>query len=1237
MKNAGLFALVFLGCVQLSIFGHAVKATKTELRTLFDNGCPLRYEYERMNCTRWTEYIKLRKLIPFGETCTLQVNDHELNVTCTEALSIYDHGLGERSKRSFAAIGGYIGGHFGPVGLLVGSLSGLVVDLIICTFFCSNGHKEPNSAPLVTKPAALNQANPVIAATRQKTAHVSWSGPLIRDKEDNADLTVTVTPLQSGALFTKGSYTIYFSAKDSGGRMAQTSLSFEVKVISCEPVTTFLNGHVECDLLDNIMGTNCTVHCKPGYSSDNINKDLEWQWDANSLKPFCKETNCTQLREPKNGAIACSEWTYGQMCLMMCQKGFDVPANIDGQFVCGTSTGLWRPSHIVPDCNVAVNPDIMNLPSEFYYYTDKCNSSTENIFEIQHNFINALNTSKYLEFCTSNPDCQAQFVSISCGPTSRKKRDTNVYRRATLQFAYIVDFEISLAYHSLPNETDNQAMDRISSMLDNIAESIHIATSNGAFDIAGLVVEADSFASGIPSVKCPPGTIARSAMSTCVGCPIGQYLSNRTRTCIECPHGSYQDSPNSINCTPCPSLTNTTGIGSSKIEDCRAPCLPGEYSPTGLVPCAKCPSSAFQPVPSSIVCSPCPSGTRAPTEGATSVLNCTRYDVQTKTGFVVYNNASAREITISTWIVIKSNLTTDNSISIIAPTTNQFELSLAFSPGNVVVVTIMSDIVCKSNASIQLHSWTHLALAIGIQNLVVYLNGNEICSNLTVTLERSTVLTADDRVVFRGEMYLSDFHVVPYKSSFSDVQQSAKSCIMHSSSLYTIDNLAQIQDAQIVVPSLCDATDECSSKPCGQHEFDGQWSYWTEWSVCTHTCGGGTRSKTRACVSPPPEPEGLDCEGESIVSEACNTDKCPECSALRRPYGVEISCNESVEIKSCTLTCRPGLYFAEPPLPVYECGISTGYKWNHQNTANPTAILPSCSEVKAPSHMKVSLESHYETLDCNEKNIDTINTQIEIKLKQLECVKDEQCQIDIQNEECHVARLKRASENGLSLVVDIHSDVLSTNNVLDVAAVLGNNSAPSDALVHFVKKTFELERAAQTIANNSVDFFQVTIDGVQHTVKNGTAGLRIGTSITCPKGSVRLEVFCAECPVGTYSDGRTVIMCPIGQYQDEKGQSECKVCPRGRTTPGIGSIQASDCSIQLDDLNGDGEKTTGGSGSYAVALGAGLAGGLVAFALLSVGGLVSYKHITNKKRRVSDSQIMIQMPNYALTRQPIFG
>ncbi|KAH3787397.1 hypothetical protein DPMN_165521 [Dreissena polymorpha] len=49
--------------------------------------------------------------------------------------------------------------------------------------------------------------------------------------------------------------------------------------------------------------------------------------------------------------MSCSTWTYGQMCIMQCQKGYDVPASIYGEFVCGKSDGKWRPNDHVPDCN----------------------------------------------------------------------------------------------------------------------------------------------------------------------------------------------------------------------------------------------------------------------------------------------------------------------------------------------------------------------------------------------------------------------------------------------------------------------------------------------------------------------------------------------------------------------------------------------------------------------------------------------------------------------------------------------------------------------------------------------------------------------------------------------------------------------------------------------------------------------------------------------------------------------
>lgn len=66
------------------------------------------------------------------------------------------------------------------------------------------------------------------------------------------------------------------------------------------------------------------------------------------------ETNCSReaLVAPKNGALACSQWTHGELCQMQCQQGFDIPAiSNNGLFVCGKSTGLWLPSAFVPSCS----------------------------------------------------------------------------------------------------------------------------------------------------------------------------------------------------------------------------------------------------------------------------------------------------------------------------------------------------------------------------------------------------------------------------------------------------------------------------------------------------------------------------------------------------------------------------------------------------------------------------------------------------------------------------------------------------------------------------------------------------------------------------------------------------------------------------------------------------------------------------------------------------------------------
>ncbi|XP_025106624.1 uncharacterized protein LOC112571665 isoform X2 [Pomacea canaliculata] len=52
---------------------------------------------------------------------------------------------------------------------------------------------------------------------------------------------------------------------------------------------------------------------------------------------------------------------------------------------------------------------------------------------------------------------------------------------------------------------------------------------------------------------------------------------------------------------------------------------------------------------------------------------------------------------------------------------------------------------------------------------------------------------------------------------------------------------------------------KCEIAKCPQ---DGEWSLWTEWSACATTCGEGLRSRTRTCDSPRPLHGGKECEGE---------------------------------------------------------------------------------------------------------------------------------------------------------------------------------------------------------------------------------------------------------------------------------------------------------------------------------------------------------------------------------------
>ena len=56
---------------------------------------------------------------------------------------------------------------------------------------------------------------------------------------------------------------------------------------------------------------------------------------------------------------------------------------------------------------------------------------------------------------------------------------------------------------------------------------------------------------------------------------------------------------------------------------------------------------------------------------------------------------------------------------------------------------------------------------------------------------------------------------------------------------------------------------------------DGGWSEWSDWSLCSQSCGPGYKSKSRTCTNPAPSGAGEKCSGESIERDECYKGPCP--------------------------------------------------------------------------------------------------------------------------------------------------------------------------------------------------------------------------------------------------------------------------------------------------------------------------------------------------------------------------
>ncbi|CAG5895700.1 unnamed protein product [Menidia menidia] len=94
---------------------------------------------------------------------------------------------------------------------------------------------------------------------------------------------------------------------------------------------------------------------------------------------------------------------------------------------------------------------------------------------------------------------------------------------------------------------------------------------------------------------------------------------------------------------------------------------------------------------------------------------------------------------------------------------------------------------------------------------------------------------------------------------------------------------------------------------------DGGWGQWGAWSECSHLCGGGVKARRRQCDNPAPQRGGRGCWGVAEQQKDCNMHLCPDSGGPWLPWSqwsvCSVSCGGGQQARSrlCSSAACHGL------------------------------------------------------------------------------------------------------------------------------------------------------------------------------------------------------------------------------------------------------------------------------------------------------------------------------------------
>nr|XP_022288701.1 sushi, von Willebrand factor type A, EGF and pentraxin domain-containing protein 1-like isoform X2 [Crassostrea virginica] len=333
---------------------------------------------------------------------------------------------------------------------------------------------------------------------------------------------------------------------------------------------------------------------------------------------------------------------------------------------------------------------------------------------------------------------------------------------------------------------------------------------------------------------------------------------------------------------------------------------------------------------------------------------------------------------------------------------------------------------------------------------------------------------------------------------------------------------------------------------CENNIVNGGWSAWSPFTECSVSCNGGTKTRTRICNSPLPDPNGVPCNASEATDHVtCHEEKCPVCPSLKRTFGSVRQCKPASDGHTvCVVTCRPGYTFlpGNLPLPEYLCGKNTSYVWNGEP--------PACGKLEIPSQISTeTVVSYGKPLPCDKaaKASERLKAQME---STLQCARNKTCKVTVEAKECSQGHRNKRAVTVQSQQITLTTITAEKIDIQSIAETMKTNEAAKRYLIGLA----ELELSAQQL-NSSNDELIIKMDGDTFT----PTGKATSSVVKCPEGQGRYMYLCADCPSGTHSSAGECILCLKGTYQEENGQSTCKQCPKGQTTKYEGSQSPSDC------------------------------------------------------------------------------